>query len=166
MRDALTRLSHASQKQNAWTFTGQPQRSLTSSVSGNARTASLTDGIDRDITDVLGLLGPLADEDQFAGGKAVYDKALAYITAAQGVLEGNITPAQAGKQVAMIAPVAAPAPVTVVPQTPPAQNLGGSAPPPTGQSAGPSSGAYLSPGTAEWQNEVQNYLAWGFRNGG
>lgn len=229
MRDALTRLSHDAQKQNAWTFTGldtaqrptvlaligaalqtfssyadwfntqpqfsaQPQRSLASSVSGNTRTASLTDGIDRDITDVLGLLGPLADEDQFAGGKAVYDKVLAYLTAAQGVLEGNITPDQAGKQVAMIAPVAAPAPVTAVPQTPPAQNLGGSSPPHTGQSSGPSSGAYPSPatcsspdpytfsgetynntqylrqeripGTAEWQNEVQNYLGWGLRNGG
>ena len=216
MRDALTRLSHDAQKQNAWTFTGldtahrptilaligaalqtfsayadwfntQPQPAIASSASGNARTASLTDGIDRDITDVLGLLGPLSDEDRFAGGKAVYDKIVGYLTVAQGVLEGNITPEQAGKQVGIIAPVAAPASGNPVPQTTPVQDLGTSAGPLAGQSAGnssaayPSSGPYTSPGetynstqylrqervpgTAEWQNEVQNYLGWGLRNG-
>ena len=70
----------------------------------------------------------------------------------------------------------------------PVQNLDTSTLPLAGQSAASSSAAYPTsipytypgetynstqylrqervPGTAEWQNEVQDYLGWGLRNGG
>ncbi len=210
MQDALTRLYHDAGKQNAWTFTGldesqrpvilnlidtalqafrnyadwfdvQPQKATASSYSRGMRLASLTDGVDRDISDVIGLFGPQADESQFPGGKASYNRIIACLTAAQGVLEGNITSDQAAKQVGM-ATTGAVATTAPAGQMSSSQSFPTSAPTSPDQSSVSQYSAYTYPGEAynsaeylrqeripgssEWQNEVQNYLSWGRQNGG
>ena len=150
------------------------------------RLADLSGGLDRDTTDVLGLLSNLTDAQMFPRGDALYAAIQARLKAVDDLLLGNITPQQASAQVGAVgwgSPSLATGqtPTTYVSQTgqPPLSSSWGANGQayPTGQDNAYTypgetynSTQYLQqervPGSREWDNEVQNYLAWGMRNGG
>lgn len=150
------------------------------------RLADLAGGLDRDITDVLGLLSNLTDTQTFPHGDALYAAIQARLKAVDDLLLGNITPQQAASQVGA---VGGGSPSTATGQTPTTYvSQTGQQPQSSPWSAGGQTyspgqnGAYTYPGetynsvqylqqervpgSREWANEVQNYLAWGLKNGG
>ena len=165
-------------------FNQQPPLAPTSSRSPQpVRLADLAGGLDRDINDVLNLLSSLTDTRMFPRGDALYAAIQARLKTVDDLLLGNVTPQQAAAQTQ--GPSAAPAstgtgfPAAFArptgPQSPASGADGQSSP--VGQNGAYSyagetynSVHYLQqervPGSPEWDNEVQNYLGWGVRNGG
>ena len=171
----------------AASFNSKPSLAATSApLPGPVRLADLAGGLDRDITDVLGLLSNLTDTQMFPRGDALYAAIQARLKAVDDLLLGNITPQQATSQLGAIgsgssSSATGQTPATYVSQTgqqPQSSSWGvGGQTYPTGQNGAYSypgetynSVQYLQqervPGSREWDNEVQNYLGWGVRNGG
>lgn len=166
-------------------FNQQPSPAPTSARSTlPVRKADLAGGLDRDIADVLGLLSNLQDTQMFPRGDALYAALQVRLKAVDDLLLGNITPQQASAQVGDVSEASASVDTGVAPATfvdqigpqPPTWSTGGQASPtaPRGLYSFPGE-AYNSPqyqqqervpGSPEWANEVNNYVAWGLKNGG
>lgn len=148
----------------------------------STRVASLAMGLARDCNDIIGLLGPLTDENVFRGGTAVYGQLKADLTTLANLLTEQITPEQARTQ-AVLGPISGSASgngQNSISLSPPVLQSTSTTFPVAYQSAAspPYSQAgeqYMDqtyqrelhqPGSPEWSNEVQNAIAWGLRNGG